>query len=257
MTLISLRSFIEFKFLLGIFNVSLVVMFILFIFYDKDRKINYLMALFGVNLFQWLFLIYVFFNNYYIKTDFYYYLIGAPLFTIVLVNQILKNHIKSGQKVKISMLKDKRKLILLFVGLIIIIGSLASFIAYHYPIFLYGITLGFMVFIYGFYHEDKKVNVSKRQDIANTLTKNINITWNYVIYMCFLLILQVVILFYFGRQISIEDLSFAFVLSINITLLFSIQVYRSDLTISNEKKENIIGICAILISAIIAFLIIK
>lgn len=156
-TLYSLASYLGSKSLLDIFNGSLGVMVILFSFYNEDKKINYLMALFCVNIFQWLIWIYVFFNSLvFIKTDFYFYLISAPFVTIVLFNQIRKNHIKT----KISMLKDKKKLVLLFTGVSIIIGSLACFIVYYAPVFLYGVTLGLMAFIYGFYHKDKKVNVS-------------------------------------------------------------------------------------------------
>ncbi len=217
-------------------------MVILFGFYHEDKKISYLIALFCVNIFQWIILIYSIFNNpTYIKTD-VYYLVGAPLFTLVLANQIRINHLKT----KISIQIDKIKLILLVTGLIIIIGSLTGFIVYYAPIFLYGITLGLMAFTYGFYHGDKKVNISERNNIANTLTKNVNITRNYVGAMVSFLILQFFILIYFSRQFSVDDLSAAFTFSVTIGLLLSIQIYRSNLTISNEKKENIIGICAIL-----------
>lgn len=50
-----------------------------------------------------------------------------------------------------------------------------------------------------------------------------------------------------GRQISIEDLSYALVFSINIAVLLSIQIYTSDLKIFNAKKENIIGIGAVVV----------
>ncbi len=254
-TLYSLASYLGSKSPLDLFNGSLGVMVILFIFYNEDNKINYLTALFCVNIFQWIILIYVFFNNpVYMKTYFYFLLIGAPLFTIVLVNQIRKNHLKPHEKAKISMSTDKKKLILLFTGAIIIIGSLAGFIVYYAPIFLYGITLGLMTFTYGFYHEDKKVNVSKRHDIANALTKDVNVTRNYAVAMSSLLILQVIILCYFFRQISTDDWANAFSFSIMIAIFFSIQIGRSNLKffgeekeiISNEKKETIIGIFAII-----------
>lgn len=241
-------SLIESNFILELFSVSFVVMFILFLFYNKDRKINYLIALFCVNIFQWIISIYFLFNNLaYIKTEFVL-IISAPFFTIVLVNIIRKNHLKNPPKIvkkQISMLKDKTKLILLFTGIILIIGSLACFIAYFYPIFLYGITLGLMTFIYGFYHENKKVKVSKRHDImfqggsiSNTLTKNINVTKNYAISIGFLLILQYIIIIHFAYQISKEDLKFAIYITNFIALFFSIQIYRSDLKIFNRKIFN-------------------
>jgi len=252
-------SLIESNFLLEIYGGSFVVMFILFLFYNKDRKINYLIALFCVNIFQWISPIYFLFNNpAYIKTEFVS-IISAPFFTIVLVNIIHKNHLKNPPKIskkQISMLKDKTKLILLFTGITIIIGSLVCFIAYSYPLFLYGITLGLTTFIYGFYREDKKVNVSKRHDIANTLTKNVNVTENaismgfrpnitgtlaknikvtknYARTIGFLLILQFFILCYFAHQISKEDLNLALFISMYIALIFSKQIYRSNLKIIN------------------------
>lgn len=240
--LYSLVSYLWFKSLLGIFNCSLGVMILIFVLYNKDKKIGYLMALFGFNVFQWLFLIYVLFNNLiYIKTDFYYILIGAPFFTLVLVNQIRKNHLKSAENAKINMLKDKKRLMLLVVGVVITIGCLVSFIVYYAPIFLYGATLGLMSFIYGFYYEDKKVNVSA----------------NYAKAMALVIVTQwiIVVQWMFGlsqhQYPKSDDLVFALVLSANIATLFSIQIYGSDLRISNQKKENIIGISAVVLFIII------
>jgi hypothetical protein len=230
--LYSLVSYLWFKSLLGIFNCSLCVMILIFVLYNEDKKIGYLMALFGVNVFQWLFLIYVFFNNLiYIKTDFYYILIGAPFFTLVLVNQVRKNHLKSPENAKINMLKDKKRLMLLSMGVVITIGCLVSFIVYYAPIFLYGATLGLMSFIYGFYSENRKVNVST----------------NYAKAMALVLIAQWITIICFWYQFAEMGLVVALVLSGNITMFFSIQIYVSDLRISNQKKENIIGIFAVVL----------
>ncbi|MGB9978379.1 hypothetical protein [Methanobacterium sp.] len=226
--LYSLVSYLGSKSPFNIFNCSLGVMVILFVFYNEDKKISYLMALFCVNILQWFISVYILVNNpVYKTTDYYYYSIGALFFTLVLINLIRINHLK----IKTSMLKDKKKLMIQLIGVIIIISCLTGFIAYYYHLFLYGITLGLMAFIYGFYYENRKVNVSVK----------------YVRDMVSVLVLQVIILCYFGRQISIEDLSYALVFSINIAVLLSIQIYTSDLKISNTKKENIIGIGAIVV----------
>lgn len=230
--LYSVVSYLWFKSFLGIFNCSLGVMVFIFLLYNNDKKIGYLMVLFSVNLFQWLFLIYVFFNNLiYVKTDFYHVLLGAPFFTLVLVNQIRKNHIKPHENTKINILKDKKRLMLLIIGGIIIIGCLASFKVYYAPIFLYGATLGLMAFIYAFYKENRKVNVSS----------------HYAVAMGSVLIVQWATIIYFWYQFAKGDLLIALVLSGNIATLFFIQIYSSDLRISNEKKENIIGISAVVL----------
>jgi hypothetical protein len=134
------------------------VVVILFVLYNEDKKINYLTILFYVNIFQWFISVYILFNNPVYKTiDYYYYSMGALFFTLVLVNLIRINHLK----IKTNMLKYKKKLMIQLIGVIIIISCLTSFIAYYYPILLYGITLGLVAFIYGFYYEDRKVNVTK------------------------------------------------------------------------------------------------
>ncbi len=228
-TLFFLASYLWLKSPLDIFNVSIGVMVILFGFYNEDKKVNYLAALFCVNIIQWFILIYIFYyNSVYKTTEFYYYLIGALLFTIVLVNQIRKN-IKSpenSRNTKINILKDKTKLILLFMGVIIIIGCLTGFIAYYAPIFLYGCTLGLMAFIYGFYREDKKVNVSV----------------NYAVAMGSVFILQWFIIgyFIFTHQFSGDDFVTSVSFSIMITLFFLIQIRESDLKYIGKMRKKTI-----------------
>jgi len=213
--LYSLLSYLWSKSLLDIFNCSLGVMILIFVFYNENKKISYLMALFGVNIVQWLILIDIFFNNQvHITTEYLIYVIGALILTLILVNQTRKNHLKfseNGQKSKINMLKDKKRLTSLFVGLIIIIGSLTCFIVYYAPIFLYGITLGLMAFIYGYYPENKKANVSGHYNQA----------------MGSVLILQWLIIVCFYYQIAKEDLVSAITFSLMITALFAIQYHRN------------------------------
>jgi len=237
--LLFLASYLGSKSPLDIVGIATGILILIAIFYSKGKKINvsvsYAVATISVNIIQWLILIYTFYYSpIYVTTVFYAYLIFTLLITLTLARQILKinpDGSENVQNTKISILKDKTKLILLVTFVIVIIGSLACFITYFYPLFLYGVTLGLMAFIYGFYHGNKKFNASIRYAVA----------------MGSVLLLQWIIFVYFFYQISIDDLSVAFLLSINITTLFSIQIYRSDLTISNEKKENIIGIFAIAI----------
>ena len=213
--LYSLLSYLGSKSPFNIFNCSLGVMVILFVFYNEDKKISYLMALFGVNIVQWLILIDIFFDyQFYITTEYFIYIIGALILTIILVNQAHKNHFKfseNGKKAKINILNDKKKLTWLFVGLVIIISSLACFIDYYAPIYLYGITLGLMAFIYGYYHENKKVTVSGHYNQA----------------MFSVIMLQWLIIVCFYYQIAKEDLISAITFSLMITALFAVQYHRN------------------------------
>lgn len=228
-----LASYLWSNSLLDIFNMSIGIMVLILGFYNDNKEINCLIALSCVNIFQWIILSYIFFNNIYIKTEFYYYLIGTLLFTIVLANQIRNN-----QKTGLKILKGKTKLILLFTGLIIIISCLVGFIAYHSFVALYGITLGLISLICGYYYEDKKLNVSA----------------NYAKVMGFVLILQWLIFIFFFRQFSGEDLVNAVSFSMMITLYFLIQVRNVSLiSISNKKKEMIVVISAIILFIALIF----
>ncbi|MGF7118249.1 hypothetical protein [Methanobacterium oryzae] len=253
---------------IDLFFISIGILAIIFGFYTKDKKIkvtnSYIVSVFSVNIIQWLILIYIFYYNpVYSISDYLIPLIAALWATLFLANQIRKKYLKSSQT-KIDMLKDKTKLILLITGVIIIIGSLIGLITYYAPIFLYGITLGLMVLVYGFYHE-KRVKVPERNDIAHMYLKKDNMAINYVKVMGFLIILQIFILIYFFHQFSIDDWPLAFTLSMNIAIYFSIQIYLSDvklsdalkipyisdLKISNEKIEKIIEIGAVALFIII------
>lgn len=218
--LYSLLGYLWSKSPLNIFNCSLGVMIIIFMFYNENNKISYLTALFGVNIVQWFILIDIFFSNQlHITTEYFIYIIGALILTLILVNQTYKNHFKSSEnakKVKINMLRDKKKVVWLFVGLIIIMSSLTCFIVYYAPIFLYGITLGLMAFMYGYYHENKKINISSHYNQA----------------MISVLILQWLIIICFYYQIAKEDLVQVITLSLMITALFAVQ-YHINLPIKH------------------------
>lgn len=189
--------------------ITLGIMTLIYGFFSEDSTVkvtvSYVLAMFCVIVVQWFLVIYIFYNSLYIG-DFYLSLIIALLSTMYIVNQIRNKYFKSTE---IITLKDNKKLKLVFIGLIIIIGSLAGFDVYCDPIFLYGITLGLMVSIFGFYHNGKKVKVS----------------WTYAIIMIFLLILQFSVLFYYITQFSVGEWTFTMTLSLNIALFLSIQLY--------------------------------
>jgi hypothetical protein len=56
--------------------------------------------------------------------------------------------------------RDKIKVILLAVGIVIMFGCLISFIISRNPLELFGSSVGMVAFVYGFYCEGKKVNVT-------------------------------------------------------------------------------------------------
>lgn len=237
-----LVGFIDSKSPLDIFGITIGLLVLIIGFYTENKKISvsisYFMAIVSINLIQWLIMGYIFYyNQIYVTTQYFIYLIGTLILTLTLVNQIIKNNLKSSEKTEIRFLKDKTKLILLFTGLVVLIGCLAGFIIYYFSIFLYGITLGLMALIAGFYHENNRLNVSS----------------SYVKAMGSIFILQLFIFVYFIHQFSIDDFANAFSFSLMLLIYFLAQFYNSDsntapvISISNKKKEMIIGISAVIL----------
>lgn len=130
---------------------------------------------------------------------------------------------------------NKTKLILLFIGLIIIISCLAGFVAYYDPIFLYGSTLGLMAFIYGFFHEDKETNASN----------------HYIMTMSSVFVLQMIILVGFFYKFSLDDVTIALTFSLFLISYFFVENVR----IVNKRKIWLFWISVIIIFiAIVGFL---
>lgn len=225
--LLCLVSFLAYNSPLDLFNCTVGLMIIVLGFYQEDKKINYLVALACVNIFQWLILIYIAYNNQiYVNRIYFYYLIGALLFTTTLIIQIRKSDMKyfgNNQKANNStLLINKAKLALIFTGVIIIIGGLAGFIMYKSSIYLFGSTLGMMTFIYGFYRKDKKVNVSVNYSVAMVCT----LIFQWLIIACTI------------GQASTEDIATAFSFSMTITILFYIQIRESDLKYIGRMRKK-------------------
>jgi hypothetical protein len=219
-----LGLYFVFKSPFDIFNITLGVLVLIFGFYTKGKKIevslSYFVATFSVNVTQWLILIYTFYYNPgYITREFYIALLIALWVTLFIINQIRKEYFKSSENIeKISnIFKDTKKLILLSTGIIMIISSLAGLINYHALIFAYGTTVGLTVFVYGFYHKNRKLNISVR----------------YVEAMAFTIVLQWIILIYFCFQFAAEDWSLASTFSMLIAVFFLVQFYQSDVTLSD------------------------
>jgi hypothetical protein len=230
-TLLAFFIWPDFPFYL--FPITLGIMTIISGFYTEGKKIkvsvSYFVAMFSVNIVQWLFLINIYYHYPFHLTGTYYLnIIIALLITLFLVNQVRKKYLKSSET-KINMLTDKTKLILLFIGAITIIGSLVGLIAYYTPIFLYGITLGAIVLVYRYYNEGKRVNVREGHDNIDFIIRNVNVTWNYAKAMGTLIILQFLILCIFVVQIGTDVGALAITLWLNILLFFIFLIRSSDL----------------------------
>ena len=107
-----------------------------------------------------------------------------------------------------------KKLILLFIGIVMAVGGFVGFIVYLSPIFLYLITIGAMAFVIRHFHDGKRVNVSMK----------------YVKAMGSLLILQFLILILLGIYFDLQDWAFAMTTSLVILLDFTRQFHFSDLS---------------------------
>lgn len=121
---------------------------------------------------------------------------------------------------------NKTELILLSTGIIIIMGCLAGFVVYYNPLFLYGVTLGMIIFIHGFYHEDNKLSVSG----------------NYIKAMISVFILQWIIIIFSINPFTLNDWSKVATFSIIIIIYFLIHLSQNKIAIFKIffKKEEIL-----------------
>lgn len=249
--LLFLALFLESKYPINLFYMTIGLIVLIFGFFTKGKNINltfsFFIALIGANIIQWLILLYIYYYNpIYLKTGFYEYLVILFIIIITLININHRNKLnahETGENRKNKLLEDKTKLILLLTGIILIIGCLWAFIVYYAPILLYIATFGLLAFIYGYYHENKKLNVSN----------------NYIKAMGIVFILQYIILGVFSNQISKDDFIHAVTFSLLNNIYFLVMTPNDALfnaflyskkkkeIISNEKKEKIIGIFGIIL----------
>jgi hypothetical protein len=235
-----LASFLQSKSPLDIFLITVGMMTAIFAFYIEGEKVvvavNYFVAMFCVNIFQWFILIYIFFiNPVYITKIFFYFLVGALLLTITLIIQIHRNNLKylgnsqktskkvrSNDKIKL-MLNDKTKTILIFAGILILFGCLASFLQSKSLLELFFSSIGMIIIIYGFYRGDKKVAVAV----------------NYFVAMFCVNIFQWFILIYilFVSQIYVwDDVSYALMFTFFFTFFLYMQLRESDMKYIGKRR---------------------
>lgn len=211
-----------------LFNITLGALALVYGFYTEGNEIkvslSYSVASFSVNIVQWLLVIYMFYYSPIHRNEqFYMPLIIAILTTYFLVNRLHKEYLKNHENTKEtpSLLKDIKKLTLLGTGLIIMIGCLTGFIAYHLFTLLYLATFGLTAFVYGYYHENGKINVTVKYVGAMVIT----ILLQWVVLICFVHQMK--------HEVSVQPLAIFLTISFDIVLLFLLQFYQSDLTFSD------------------------
>ncbi|BDZ69687.1 hypothetical protein [Methanobacterium petrolearium] len=236
---------------LDLLYLSIGLLAIIWGFHIENGKFNetttYFAAMFCVNAFQWLILIYVLFISRVYVTNDLFTLIIAPVITIFLSYQIRRSDLKYiGNRQKTNkdvilvdktkaMLTDKLKFLLIFSGIMIMFICLASFFLSRSPSALFCSSIGMMMVVYGYYREDKKVNI----------------TVNYFLAMFSLLLFQWLILDYvtfiypayvssdFFKAYAVNDGTFLFTFAFIFTMLFYIQIRESGVKVIKINWQGI------------------
>lgn len=269
---IFLASFLNSKSPLDILLFTIGIIGIIIGFYIQDGKINktvsYFVAMFSVNVFQWLIVIYIllFISQIQLYGDFLVILTIAPLTTISLIVQIRTSDLKylgnrqmTNKDVILAdkmiwVLNDKAKIVLIFTGFVIMLACLLSFIFSKSPLELFGCSVGLMVILWGFYRDGKH---AKTQEYTPGLahnryyreTKNIQVTVTYFLIMAGLLIFQWFIMYYisFIYQFYVpyevykaewSCIPYTFAFSFLATFYFYVQIRESDLKYIGNRKNN-------------------
>jgi hypothetical protein len=215
-----------FKSPIYLFNITLGFLALVYGFYTEGDEIkvslSYSVASFSVNIIQWLIVIYIFYYSPIHRNEqFYMALIVAILTTLFLVNRLRKKYLKNHENTEANLLKDTKKLTLLVTSVIIMISSLTGFIAYNAFTLFYVATLGLTAFVYGYYHENGKLNISVK----------------YVEIMAATILLQWIVLSVFFHQMLTEispyDFTFLLTLSMLIGCSFIGQFIKSNVTLSD------------------------
>lgn len=222
-TLLFSSSFLQSNSPLDLLFITMGILLIIDGFYSRNEKflekIIYFLVMFGINLFQWLLVINILFIS---KISFTIYtlfvLSVAPMITIYLINQILKSDLKylENNQNKDVIMADRIKWILIFVGISIMIICLIGFALSISPIYLYGSSIGMMLIVYGYYRENKKLNITR----------------NYFLIMSFLFLLQWLILIFLIRQVNTLNstpYNFSFTFSLLLTFGYFDQIRNSNL----------------------------
>jgi len=203
---------------------------------ERGETPTYFALMFIVNILQWFILIYMLFINSTTVNMVFVTLITlsiAPVMTIYLVHRILITNLKSNgtnqgsgnyanfvDQIKL-MLNNNAKVILIYVGIVIILGCLAGFSQSKSPEYLYGILIALLFIVYGNYHENNGTNI----------------TTSYIIFMCIIILSQWIFLIIFSFHFSsIDSGALAFTITALISIHFVLQVAIND--IKNLEKRR-------------------
>ncbi|BDZ66913.1 hypothetical protein [Methanobacterium ferruginis] len=230
-------SFIQSKSFLDLFLITAGIMVILVgIAIERGETPTYFALMFIVNILQWFILIYMLFINSTTANMVFVTLITlsiAPVMTIYLVHRIFITNLKSNgtnqgsgnyanfvDQIKL-MLNNKAKVILIYVGIVIILGCLAGFSQSKSAEYLYGILIALLFIVYGNYHENNGTNI----------------TTSYIILMCIIISSQWLFLILFPFQFSgLDSVILGYTLTISISMYFVLQVAIND--IKNLEKRR-------------------
>lgn len=218
-----------------------------------NRTVTYFVAMFSVNLLQWLTVICaVFINQITLTTYVLIVLAIAPLMTIYLISQIRRSDLKylgNSQKTnKDVILADKIKNILNNMGKIILIGGglvimlvcLGSYLFSKSLLELFGCSVGMMAIVYGYYRENKNLKWVTSHNAIYCDIKKVKVTVTYFLAMFCLLVFQWLILGYIvfiypvlvSNEVILADvnsISLAFTFALIFTPFFFVQIHESHL----------------------------
>jgi hypothetical protein len=242
-----LFSLFPFGYFFNIWWVSIGLVFLIYGFYmekqDSEGDITYKFKdkiayvwLFGVNIFQWAVVIYIyFFNRVFMNIGFYYMLIGSSLFTLCIVGQfyyIPYFSINNDKKVTESVRNENRwnwkQIVAFLFGVLVVFAGLISFIQSESLLGLYFSLFGIMMIIYGYYLEINKVEMS----------------FKYFILMTSVIIIQYIvtlIIWRFDSSITSDESDFLSILTLIIGANLIYQVRRSNMKyfgMYREKQED-------------------
>jgi hypothetical protein len=221
-----------------LFNITLGALALIYGYYIKDKEIkvslSYSVASFSVNIIQWLMVYSFYYSPAHQSIQFNMALGVAILTTLFLINRLHKNYLETHENINETdkLLNDPKKLTLLIIGLIIMIGSLAGFIAYHTFTLLYIATFGLTAFVYGYYHENGKINVSIKY--VEIMSATILLQW----------IVMFIVMFGIANQmfneITAQDLALLAQFTMLIGTAFIVQFKTSQVSFSDLIADLIL-----------------
>lgn len=235
---IFLINFLQYKYYIDLFFISIGIFTAICGSYIVDGQIkeaiSSYIAFFGVNLLQWIILIYIFLiNQTHITNFFYLLLIGVTTITIIILVQFYKSRFNPIRRKKSSktknnsdfiLIKNYKQIFTLIFGIIITLGCLISIF---YSKFLYAsfyVLFGVMMIIYGTY-----IELNKKQ-----------MSFNYFILMVILILLQWMLVLYLGYYLRLDsdEISIPFFIIFIVSSYFFFQIRESNMKYIGRYRKT-------------------